>query len=164
VQGIQTEASGYIYVCGAVRQPGVYPISSGMRVYEAIALAGGFSEEADEQWLNQAEMVQDSQRLYVYTKEETQQLEEAGVTIDSADTASAAVQTQPTSDNTNGKININTADKETLMTLPGIGESRADAVIQYRQEHGAFFSIEEIQNISGIKNAVFSKLKDLITV
>jgi competence protein ComEA len=161
VQTAGTEGSGYLYVCGAVAVPGVYPVYPGMRVYEAIALAGGFSEEADEQWLNQAETVQDGQRLYVYSREETQQMKSEGITADQT-SASQAVSGSP--NDTNGKININTADRETLMTLPGIGEAKADAMISYRQEHGSFSSIEEIQNISGIKNAVFSKIKDRITV
>lgn len=169
--GIQRGA-GYVYVCGAVVTPGVYPINPGMRVFEAIALAGGFSQKADEEWLNQAQTVQDGQRLYVYSKEETQQMQQEGTTVDgdsmiSADMgtgmeASGASGTSVVEDGT--KININTADRETLMTLPGIGEAKAEAVIQYRTEHGSFTSIEEIQNISGIKTAVFSKIRDLITV
>ena len=71
---------------------------------------------------------------------------------------------QESSGITDGKVNLNTADAETLMTLPGIGEVKAEAIIQYRTEHGAFSSIEEIQNIPGIKQAVFSKIEDRITV
>jgi competence protein ComEA len=63
-----------------------------------------------------------------------------------------------------GKVNINTATKEQLVTLPGIGESKADSIIAYRTEHGSFSSIEEIMEIPGIKEAVFSKIKELITV
>lgn len=144
----------YVYVCGAVVRPGVYPITEGMRMFEAIELAGGFTEAADEQWLNQAEILHDGQRLYVYTREETQQMAwteaaGAGTGLGEADS---------------GKINLNTATREELMTLPGIGEAKADAVLSYREEHGAFGSIEEIQNIPGIKSAVFSKIKDQITV
>lgn len=154
---------GYIYVCGAVEEPGVYPIQEGMRVFEAIELAGGFAQEADQLWLNQAEIVTDGQRLYVYTKDETQLLAEAqqesGMPAWQHDSQMAEG-----SDAQEQKVNLNTADREVLMTLPGIGEVKADAIIQYREAHGAFSSIEEIQNITGIKNAVFSKIKDRITV
>lgn len=152
-------AAGYVHICGAVRHPGVYPLSEGMRVFEVLELAGGFSDEADEQWLNQAETVSDGQRLYVYTKEETAQLEAEGMT---AAASSAGLDGQ--TDVPEQKININTADREVLMTLPGIGEAKADAIISYREDHGGFDSVEEIQNISGIKAAVFSKIKDRITV
>lgn len=158
--GLQTELpAGYIYVCGAVNAPGVYPIHEDMRVYEAIALAGGFSEQADIQWLNQAEAVHDGQRLYVFTLEETQNLQDIGVADGAAalDGGSETVQGD-------GRVNLNTASRSELMTLPGIGETKADAIVQYREEHGAFQSIEEIQNISGIKSGVFEKIKDLITI
>lgn len=161
-EAVSSEAvSGYVYVCGAVNHPGVYPMEPGMRVFEAITLAGGFSGEADEQWLNQAELLQDGQRLYVYTREETLQMVREGAALEQG---SAGTDTAANPEDASGKININTADRETLMGLPGIGEAKADAVIQYRSEHGNFASIEEIQNISGIKSAVFSKIKDMITV
>lgn len=163
--------SGYVYVCGAVQNPGVYPMTDGMRVYEALELAGGFTEEADEQWLNQAEAVFDGQRLYVYTREETQQMEYDSWAESSAGSGSTgtAQQTGSGSDSaavadSSGKININTADRTALMTLPGIGETKADAVISYREQYGLFSTIEDIQNVAGIKSAVFSKIKDLIAV
>ena len=73
-------------------------------------------------------------------------------------------ETRPEAGETDGKVNINQASKEELMTLPGIGEVKADAIIQYRTEQGKFASIEEIKNISGIKDGVFEKMKDKITV
>lgn len=152
---VSQEVEGYVFVCGSVCEPGVYPIQEGMRVYEAVALAGGFTDDADEEWLNQAEYVSDGQKLYVYSEEETFQMRADGESPD------LQVKNEAQADH---KININTADKETLMTLPGIGEAKADAIIQYREEYGFFPSIEEIQNIPGIKNAVFSKIKEMITV
>lgn len=149
----QEQIRRYIYVCGAVNNPGVYPISEDMRVFEAVDLAGGFADEADTSWVNQAEPVQDGQKLYIYTKEETSQMADP---VQQEDTVSAGM--------TDGKVNINQAAKETLMTLPGIGEAKADAVIQYRETYGAFASIEEIQNVPGIKNAVFLKIQDYISV
>ncbi len=161
--GGQTPA-GYVYVCGAVREPGVYPMYEGMRVFEAVRLAGGFAQNADQEWLNQAETVQDGQRLCVYTLEETAQLRliQADGGIGAFGDSPAVGNSSPGSGD--GKVNLNTADSETLKTLPGIGDAKAEAIIQYRQENGAFSVIEEIQNISGIKNAVFAKIKDLITV
>lgn len=152
-QNTEEQVCRYVYVCGAVNAPGVYPIEENMRVFEAVALAGGFTEQADTQWVNQAEAVEDGQKLYIYTKEETCQME-----------SEAAVQSRSSGESSDGRININEASKDLLMTLPGIGESKADAVIQYRSEHGAFGSIEEIQNVPGIKNAVFQNIKDHITV
>lgn len=156
--------TGYVYVCGAVREPGVYPMYEGMRVFEAVRLAGGFAQNADQEWLNQAEIVQDGQRLCVYTLEETAQLR-----LTQADGGIGVFGDFPVAGNSSpgsgdGKVNLNTADRETLKTLPGIGDAKAEAIIQYRQENGAFSAIEEIRNISGIKNAVFAKIKDLITV
>lgn len=145
----------YVHVCGAVQSPGVYELQDGMRVYEAIAAAGGFRKEADTQWLNQAEALQDGQKLYVYTQEETQAL-----AADASQTGAGLGLERPE----DGKVDLNTASKETLMTLPGIGEARAEAIVAYRSEHGRFCSIEEIQNISGIKSALFEKIREKIMV
>lgn len=150
----EPEASGYVYVCGAVARPGVYPLHEGMRVFEALELAGGFAQNADREWLNQAELLQDGERLYVYTQEETRVLAESMRADGQPDESGSAGQ----------KVNLNTADREQLKTLPGIGDAKADAIVRYREEHGSFGSIEEIRNISGIKSAVFSKIRDLITV
>ncbi|MCC8101366.1 MAG: ComEA family DNA-binding protein [Clostridiales bacterium] len=179
----ETEAVvGYVYVCGAVNAPGVYPIWGDMRVCDAIAQAGGFSSDADEEWLNQAAVVCDGQKLYVYSAEETDQMKASGISPEGMDdgasvAAGAAVgesgivneavsagNGEGDTDASDGKVNLNTATAEELMTLPGIGESKAAAILAYRSEHGSFASIEEIQNISGIKSGVFSKIKDLITV
>ena len=140
---------GYVYVCGAVLHPGVYPIRENMRVFEAIELAGGFSENADQCWLNQADYVADGQKLYVFSKEETQLMSEEDPE-------------EEVSGEDDGKVKINTADKNTLMSLPGIGEAKAEAIISYRRDHGLFQSIEEIQKIPGIKQAVYSKIEDKI--
>ncbi|MCD8338554.1 MAG: ComEA family DNA-binding protein [Lachnospiraceae bacterium] len=179
----ETEAVlGYVYVCGAVNAPGVYPIRGDMRVCDAIAQAGGFLAEADEEWLNQAAVVSDGQKLYVYSAEETDQLKASGISPEGMSdetpaAAGAAADESGSGENaalaengegdtgiSDGKVNLNTATAEELMTLPGIGESKAAAILAYRSEHGSFASIEEIQNISGIKSGVFSKIKDLITV
>lgn len=146
----------YVYVCGAVQAPGVYALQDGMRVYEALAAAGGFREDADTQWLNQAAPVQDGQRLYVYTQEEVQTL--------AADASQTTGGDPASEDAAHGRVDLNTASKELLMTLPGIGEARAEAILAYRSEHGRFRSIEEIQNISGIKSSLFEKIREKIMV
>ena len=146
----------YVYVCGAVQAPGVYALQDGMRVYEALDAAGGFREDADTQWLNQAAPVQDGQRLYVYTQEEVQAL--------AADASQTTGGDPASEDAAHGRVDLNTASKELLMTLPGIGEARAEAILAYRSEHGRFRSIEEIQNISGIKSSLFEKIREKIMV
>lgn len=175
---IQEESAGYVHVCGAVNAPGVYPFREGMRLFEAVELAGGFSPDADEVWLNQAQILQDGQRLYIYTHAETKELQnvqpqDRAQPFGAPDAQAVQgglpygedAQEQPTGElSAEEKVNINTADKAELMTLSGIGEARAEAIIQYRSQHGGFSAVEEIQEISGIKNAVYSKIKDRITV
>ena len=138
----------YVYVCGAVMQAGVYELQQDSRVYEAIQKAGGFAENADISEINQAALLQDEEQIYVPAAGEVDHsLKEEGEAGDAG-----------------GKVNLNTATKEELMTLAGIGESKADSIIKYREEHGKFQSIEDIKQIEGIKDGVFQKIKDLITV
>ena len=132
----------YVYVCGAVNQEGVYGLSRGSRVYEAVEMAGGFREDADTKNVNQAQVLEDEERIYVPIIGED-------VQMDSKE---------------DSKININKATKEELMTLPGVGESRAESIIKYREGQGAFGSIEDIMQVSGIKEGLFEKIKDLITI
>lgn len=135
----------YVYVCGSVNSPGVYECSDDLLIYEVIEMAGGFSEDADRTYINLADSVKDGQKLYVPKLGEVLPQEQAGG-IEAA------------------KININTATSQQLMTLPGIGESRAKDIIDYRQKNGKFKSISDIKKISGIKDAAFDKIKDLICV
>lgn len=166
----ETEKLIYVHVCGAVQRPGVYPMAEGTRVYEAVALAGGFLPEADEQWLNQAAVIGDAQKLYVYSKEETRQMETDPLRdswpggADSAQSPGTAGDADAPSSAGAALVNLNTASKEELMTLPGIGEAKAEAILQYRSEHGAFSDAQELLQISGIKEGVFSRIKDRITV
>lgn len=132
----------FVYVCGAVVQEGVYELPSGSRVYEAVEKAGGFTEDAARTQVNQAEILEDEARLYIPTE------------------AEAAEEQAPT----DGKVNINTASKEDLMTLPGVGESKASQIIQYRETHGAFQKIEDVMKISGIKEGLFNQIKDDIKI
>lgn len=158
-------AFGYVYLCGAVNAPGVYEIRDGMRVFEVVALAGGLTEEADAEWVNQAKTVTDGEQVRIYTREETAQMREQGITPErsAAGNAVSGIGTGNT-EKTEEKVNINTADRDKLMTLPGIGEAKADAILKYREAHGGFSSIEEICKISGIKEAVFSNIEDKISI
>lgn len=133
-------------ISGAVAHPGVYRLREGDRVGDAVQLAGGLLADADADSLNQAAYVKDADKIRVYTKEETQE----GVR--------AEEQTE------DGRVNLNTADVSQLCTLSGIGEARAGDIIAYREAHGGFGSIEEIMEVSGIKQAVFDKIKGEITV
>ena len=165
--------AGYAYLCGAVVSPGVYPIGEDTRLYELVEMAGGFGEDADEEWLNQAMTVSDGQQIYVYTVSETRQLrEQADGNSPTAESfyldQGAALEQSGASDGAadkeKQKINLNTADKEELMTLSGIGEAKAGAIIQYREEQGSFLTIEEIKQVSGIGESIYNKIKNQITV
>lgn len=140
-----------IYVCGAVHHPGVYELLEGSRVCDAFLAAGGLTDEAAEDYWNQARILSDGEMIYVPTKEEAKErVPETAV--------------NPKNDETSDKININTATKESLMTLPGIGEAKAERIIAYRNEHGAFSSIEEIMEVEGIKEGMYEKIKDYIVI
>lgn len=139
----------YIYVCGEVRNPGVYKLEAGSRINHAIFAAGGMTDAAADTYLNQAELLVDGQKIYVPNKEEVK--EQDLVSDGSSEVA-------------DDRININTADKSQLTTLSGIGDSRAEAIIAYRETVGSFKTIEEIQKIDGIKEGIFAKIKDKIKV
>ncbi|OUO79905.1 hypothetical protein B5F53_05460 [Blautia sp. An249] len=144
----------YVDVGGAVNKPGVYQLKSGARIYEAIEKAGGFTQEAEPESINQAQMAQDGEQILVLTKEEFQA---QGMSQPQAAGQSPAQGQE-------GKVNINTADETQLQTLSGIGQSRAEAIIEYREKNGGFSSVEEIMNVDGIKEGIFEKIKDEIVV
>lgn len=151
----QTEAEEiYVHVCGCVRKPGVYQLHSGARTQEAIDAAGGFSEKANQTAWNLAEVLQDGMQIYIPSKEEAKEA------LNEEQSSKKVLSASPKGDT----VNINTASKEELVTLPGIGKSRADAIIACREEKGSFTSIEEIKNVAGIGEGIFNRLKDLITV
>ena len=133
------------------------------RLYEAVEAAGGFLEEADTGWLNQAEILSDGDKVRIYSKEETQKMQEAGVKEESG-TAERSVETnQQNQTQDAGKVNINTASAEELQTIPGIGAAKAAAIIEYREVQGEFKSTEEIQNVPGIKGKTFEKIQPYLT-
>lgn len=160
----------YIHVCGLVSTPGVYGLPAGSRVYEAIEAAGGFSEAAVPDYLNLAQVLEDGMKIQVPDRDQAEEWKARGLTQSgiSMGGGTAGVQTSGRTGSGEGgskaRVNLNTASREELMTLRGIGESRADDIIHYRQEFGGFKSIEDIMNVSGIKDAAFEKIKDSITV
>lgn len=136
-----------VYVCGAVVNPGVYYLPADAIKQDALCAAGGLQDGASECYVNLAEKLSEGERIYFPFEDELE-----------ADYSFVAV------DADDGKININTASKEELMTLPGIGESKADSVIEYRETSGGFTDIEEIMNIPGIKEGIYNNIKDYIVV
>lgn len=137
----------YVYVCGSVNNPGVYGVEAGSRAYMLIDMAGGFTPDAAAESVSMAEPVNDGQTLFVPSVESQQ-----GENIDSS------------GQTVSSRININSATKEQLMTLKGIGEARALDIIDYRNSCGGFKKIEDIMNVSGIKEAAYAKIKDDICV
>ena len=144
--GDTSDAEICVYICGAVHEPGVYELPEGSRVHEALEMAGGMTEEAAAYALNLARIAVDGEQIYVPDAEEIQ-----GQSILSGSGYEK-------------KVNINTASMEELMTLTGIGEAKAESIIRYREENGGFQSIEDLMQIGGIKEGVFEKIKDDITI
>lgn len=137
-----------VHICGAVVSPGVYELSQGSRIVDAVNMAGGFGENADDSYVNLADVLSDGEQIFIPTCEEAQLLKNSSQEHGES----------------SGKVNINTADKALLCSLPGIGDSRAADIIAYRQEHGGFAAIEDIMRVSGIKEGSFQKIKELIVV
>ena len=163
---------------GEVINPGIYTVKEGSRVIDVIRLAGDLTEVADTSVLNLSKKVEDEMVIIVYSyneveaftetieKEEIEQeacLKQNGIQNDACikdstdDTSSSSVVIS-------GKVSLNTATLDELMTLPGIGESKAQAIIKYREEVGAFQNIEELKEVSGIGDAIFDQIKENITI
>ncbi len=144
--GKESAAQIRVYVCGAVNSPGVVTVPADCRAEDALAAAGGFAENARRDYVNLADWVADGQKLYFPTIDE-------------------AVSPAPQeADGGSGLVNINTADASALCALPGIGGSRAEDIIAYREKNGGFGSCEEIMNVPGIKTSIYGRIRDMITV
>ncbi len=130
-----------VHVSGEVANPGVYELDSDARVVDAIEAAGGELDSADLHRLNLAEFVHDGQRIHV-----------------------PAVPGDNPDEEDDGRVNINTADEIRLQQLPGIGPALAERIVDYRQRHGGFASIEDIMNVSGIGEATFENIREYISV
>lgn len=163
-------------VKGAVVNPGVYQLSVGCSVQDAIYMAGGLLESANTKVINLSKRVVDEMVIIVYTNEEIEEYQKDSETVTEfvyvempcecpdAMNDACITENKETENEEDELISINTATKEELMTLPGVGESKANTIIAYREEHGAFKEIEDIMNVSGIGESAFEKIKDKITI
>lgn len=140
-------ASVYVHVSGQVREPGLYRLDQGARVVDAVAAAGGFSEKASRDGVNLARPVSDGEQLLI--PGEGEKGTDAG--------ASAA----PEGD---GRVNLNTADVAALDTLPRIGPSIAQRILDWREENGRFTSVDDLMAVPGIGEKMLESLRDLVTV
>ena len=150
-QEVQSSEDCYVYVCGAVKNPGVYLFTSSARICDAIEAAGGFTEDAAVTSVNQAEKMTDGQMLKILTETEYR-------------TQCEGKEQEVQAEETDGRIDLNHASMEELMTLPGIGQTKAEGIIAYREKTGGFSSVEEVMQVEGIKEGVFNRMKDNIKV
>lgn len=137
---------------GEVKNPGVYSSNVGDRVIDVINKAGGLTNNADESQVNLAEHVQDEMVIMVPPKGSTAAVSEGAAKVEKGNSTQS------------NKINLNKADESQLENLPGIGPSKAEAIISFREEQGGFRSIDDLKKITGIGDKTFEKLKESITV
>ncbi len=153
----------YVDICGEVRQPGVYQITEGTRLFEVIRQAGGLTENADINVINQAETVCDGQKIRILSYQETAATADGSGQISGQNGAGSGT-TGGSAVDTEGKVDLNRADAATLQTIPGIGPSKAQRILEYRETSGPFAKIEDIKNVSGIGNKTFESIRDYLTV
>ncbi|TAH65331.1 MAG: hypothetical protein EWM47_11330 [Anaerolineaceae bacterium] len=146
----------YVHICGAVENPDVYQVKAGTRLVDLINIAGGLLPEAADDYVNQAMVVEDGERVYIPTKDELLELSVADYMA--GDNSSQDIE------KTSKKVNINTADETELMSLPGIGQAKAKSIVEYRKKNGSFKDIADLMSISGIKAGLFDQIADLVTV
>lgn len=144
---------------GAVVNPGVYRVTKNSIVNDVIVLAGGLLEEADTSNINLSKVVSSEMMITIYTKDEVANQKKAEAIVEEKNDDDSSLNEELTT-----LVNLNTADVEELMLLPGIGESKANLIIQYRENCGPFTSKEELMYIKGIGEAIYAKLESYITV
>lgn len=152
-----------VYVSGAVKKPGLYHLKNGARVADAVYLAGP-AKNADLESINLAEMVADSQQIQVFAKEDSNLMSSGADANLQKGAGKAQTNERTSSTKPSGKVNINRAKVEDLDKLPGIGPSTAQKIIDYRNNHGRFNSVDELTNVSGIGVKKLEKIKNLITI
>lgn len=169
----QEEVKLYFDIKGSVKKPGVYEFTQGDRIIDAINKAGGLTKNATTNNLNLSKKLTNEMVIYVFNKNElttTKAFEQVNNVAEcKCETIEVnnCVDKNTTNESTNNektKININTDSKEKLMTISGIGSSKADAIIEYRTKNGNFKTTEDIINVSGISKTIYDKIKDTITV
>lgn len=139
-----------VYICGEVKHAGVYELAQGARVSEVVDAAGGFTKKADTEAVNLARIAVDAEQIVIPRK--------TGKARKSKDDMSGSASEMQSC------VNINTAEEGTLMTLTGIGKAKAEAIIDYRTQKGAFAGIEDIKQVPGIKDGIYEQIKDHICV
>ncbi|MBR6451485.1 MAG: ComEA family DNA-binding protein [Lachnospiraceae bacterium] len=164
-------ATVMVHVCGAVAHPGVYELPADARVADAMLAAGNLTADASPDYWNQAAVLTDGEQIYVPTFEEV----EAGDVLSGVSASGGAGAGDPGAAGrsaqgaagigaTDGKVDLNTADAKLLKTLPGIGDVKANAIVAYREAHGRFSSVDEVKQVDGIKDGLFSQIEPLICV
>ena len=138
----------FVDVIGCVVNPGVYQLEEGSRVFQALELAGGLTEEAEVKSINRAAVLSDEQVITVLSVEEYEEMQKNSGGLGFVD----------------GKVELNSADAKALESLSGIGPSMAEKILQYRQEHGRFHKIEDLMKVPGIGEKTFQQIKDKICV
>lgn len=181
----------FVDIKGAIKKPGVYEMDSDKKVIDVVYLAGGLSDEADTTYVNLAKKLTDEMVIIIYTKDQIKKAKETEListpssgscvcpkisndacinnnkSTNTANNKTSSTKTDSSNNNeseSNKIVNINTATLEELQTISGIGESKAKAIIEYREEKGNFNSIEDIMNVTGIGESLYEKIKEHITV
>lgn len=175
----------FVDIKGAVKTPGVYKLNENSRVIDAIDKAGGLNKSADTSTINLSKKLEDGNVIIIYTKDKIEEIKKQEVVIEYIEKECSCPDVDNSAcikdddiviekdvektdeseiDNSNNKVSLNSATKEQLMTIKGIGESKAEDIINYRQENGEFKSIEDIKNVKGIGDALFDKIKEYITL
>lgn len=180
LQAERVSGKCYVYVCGEVAEPGVYVLESGDRIYEAVEMAGGMTADAGTCAVNLAQSVYDGLMVYIPDREEAAEMA-GSMTLAGDGVVSAVGSLNPaggsgakagggsaegtaSESGEDGRLNLNTASLAELMTLSGIGQTKAQAVVNYRDAHGGFSSVEEIMNVDGIKEGLYNRIRDQIKV
>ena len=161
-QQLEKNENIIVHVSGAVNKEGIVELKNNSRIIDAIDKAGGLKDEADITNINLAYIIEDGMKIHIPSKEE----KESTIIVESNIDSGTVEQSNEIKSNNNKKlkININTATKTDLETLPGIGESTALKIIEYRKKKGKFKLIEDIKQVNGIGKNKFNKIKELITV
>lgn len=153
-----------VHVSGAVKNEGVYELEEDARIADAIEKAGGVSDIANMKNVNLASKLEDGMKIYIPKQGEDVLENNLEENSNNKETTLGGSGTNSNVENEKGKININKATKEELDTLPGIGESTAQKIIKYREEHGSFKNIEELKEVKGIGDAKYEEIKDLVDI
>ena len=163
----------YVDIKGAVKKPGVYKINSDKKIIDVITMAGGLMENANTDNINLSKKVTDEMVIIIYTDEEVKNSNIVDTVIKVIDKECVCPNIQndgcinteinDSITNVNKTININTATLDELMSINGLGEAKAKAIIKYREENGYFKIIDDLLNVSGIGEALFEKIKEYIT-